>query len=141
MNKPLERAQKFVVAAVFIGIVLAFISYEIFNKATYSYEPLIMRGWLDSKIPIVSIFVIPYVSFHLLAAVGVHRAGAVCEGEEERAAVRDRLDGAVHHRRRLRLERGVSVGVQLLPKSVRGFGAERRSDRADGDDGGLPRFR
>lgn len=71
MHKPLDRAQKFVVAAVFIGIAIAFITYEIFNKATYSYEPLIMRGWLDSKIPIVSIFVIPYLSFHLLAAVVV----------------------------------------------------------------------
>ncbi len=30
-----------------------------------------MKGWLDEKIPVVSIFVIPYVSFHLLAAIVV----------------------------------------------------------------------
>jgi membrane-associated phospholipid phosphatase len=56
---------------VFIGIVLAFITYELFNKATYSYPPLIMRGWLDEKIPVVSVFVVPYLSFHLLAALVV----------------------------------------------------------------------
>jgi membrane-associated phospholipid phosphatase len=30
-----------------------------------------MRGWLDARIPVVSIFVIPYLSFHILAAVVV----------------------------------------------------------------------
>ncbi len=71
MTKRLTRNEKIKIWAVFIGIILAFLSYEIFNKATYSYEPLIMRGWLDAKIPIISIFVIPYLSFHLLAAVVV----------------------------------------------------------------------
>ncbi len=56
---------------VFLGIVLAFASYELFNKATYSYPPLVMRGWLDAKIPVISIFVVPYLSFHLLAALVV----------------------------------------------------------------------
>ncbi|MSW73675.1 MAG: hypothetical protein F2814_00005, partial [Actinobacteria bacterium] len=56
---------------VFLGIILAFISYELFNKAHYSYQPLIMKGWLDEKIPIVSIFVVPYLSFHILAALVV----------------------------------------------------------------------
>lgn len=71
MKAKLSRNEKISVAAVFLGIVFAFVTYEIFNKAHYSYEPLIMRGWLDEKIPIVSIFVIPYLSFHLLAAVVV----------------------------------------------------------------------
>ena len=70
MRKLLNKAN-FQVCAVFFGIVFAFITYELFNKATYSYTPLIMKGWLDQKIPIVSIFVIPYLSFHLLAAVVV----------------------------------------------------------------------
>ena len=70
-GKEPSRVQRLKVWAVFIGIVLAFLSYELFNKATYSFEPLIMRGWLDEKIPVISIFVIPYLSFHLLAAVVV----------------------------------------------------------------------
>ena len=65
------RKEKLSVYLVFVGIVLAFVTYEIFNKATYSYEPLIMKGWLDAKIPVVSIFVVPYLSFHILAALVV----------------------------------------------------------------------
>ena len=68
MNAKLTSKEKLSVWAVFVGIILAFITYELFNKAHYSYQPLIMRGWLDAKIPIVSIFVVPYLSFHLLAA-------------------------------------------------------------------------
>ena len=64
----LSKSQKFQVMLIFLGIIAAFVSYEIFNKATYSYEPLIMKGWLDQKIPVISIFVIPYLSFHILAA-------------------------------------------------------------------------
>ena len=67
----LSGKEKRNVYLVFLGIILAFISYEIFNKATYSYQPLIMKGWLDEKIPVISIFVIPYLSFHLLAALVV----------------------------------------------------------------------
>ena len=67
--KALSRKEKASVYLVFLGIVLAFVSYEIFNKATYNYQPLIMKGWLDAKIPIVSIFVVPYLSFHVLAAL------------------------------------------------------------------------
>lgn len=69
--KILTRKEKLSVYLVFVGIVLAFLTYEIFNKATYSYEPLIMKGWLDAKIPVVSIFVVPYLSFHILAALVV----------------------------------------------------------------------
>ena len=69
--KILTRKEKLSVYLVFVGIVLAFVTYEIFNKATYSYEPLIMKGWLDAKIPVVSIFVVPYLSFHILAALVV----------------------------------------------------------------------
>ena len=69
--KKLTRVEKIAVFSIFIGIILAFITYEIFNKATYSYEPLIMKGWLDAKIPIVSIFVVTYLSFHILAALVV----------------------------------------------------------------------
>lgn len=54
--------------AVYLGIILAFITYEIFNKISPSYPPLVMRGWLDEKIPLIPIFVFPYLSFHLLAA-------------------------------------------------------------------------
>lgn len=71
MNSGLSSKEKVGVWAIFAGIALAFVSYEIFNKATYTYEPLIMKGWLDAKIPIVSIFVVPYLSFHVLAAVVV----------------------------------------------------------------------
>ena len=53
---------------VYLGIIISFISYEVFNKIDPSYPPLIMRGWLDEKLPIVPIFVFPYLSFHLLAA-------------------------------------------------------------------------
>ena len=67
--KSLTRRQSVQVWLVFLGIIVAFLTYELFNKATYSYEPLIMKGWLDAKIPVVSIFVIPYLSFHILAAV------------------------------------------------------------------------
>lgn len=71
MTHKLSNRQRWGVALVFLGIVLAFLTYEIFNKATYSFEPLIMKGWLDEKIPVVSIFVIPYLSFHVLAALVV----------------------------------------------------------------------
>jgi membrane-associated phospholipid phosphatase len=71
MSEPLTSKQKRNVFLVFLGIILAFVTYEIFNKAHYSYEPLIMKSWLDEKIPVVSIFVIPYLSFHLLAALVV----------------------------------------------------------------------
>ena len=67
----LTRRQKTAVPLVFLGIIFAFITYEVFNKASYSYEPLIMKGWLDAKIPVVSIFVVPYLSFHVLAALVV----------------------------------------------------------------------
>ena len=63
----IHRRQAFGIAGVYIGIILAFVSYEVFNNMNPSYPPLIMRGWLDVKIPIVPIFVIPYLSFHLLA--------------------------------------------------------------------------
>ena len=69
MKSQLTARERIGVVCVFAGIVLAFATYEIFNKATYSYEPLIMKGWLDAKIPIVSIFVVPYLSFHILAAL------------------------------------------------------------------------
>jgi len=68
---PLASKQRLVVWMVFTGIVFAFITYEVFNKATYTYAPLVMRGWLDAKIPIISLFVIPYLSFHVLAALVV----------------------------------------------------------------------
>ena len=66
-----DRKERISVITVFLGIVLAFVTYEIFSKATYSYEPLIMKGWLDAKIPIVSVFVVPYLSFHIRAALVV----------------------------------------------------------------------
>jgi hypothetical protein len=55
------------VLGVYLGIILVFLSYELFNKMNPSFPPLIMRGWLDVKIPILPIFVISYLSFHVLA--------------------------------------------------------------------------
>ena len=63
-----QHYSKFGVFGIYFGIILAFLSYEVFNKIDPTYPPLVMRGWLDAKIPIVSIFVVPYLSFHLLAA-------------------------------------------------------------------------
>ena len=63
-----QHYSKFGVLGIYFGIVVAFLSYEVFNKIDPTYPPLVMRGWLDEKIPIISIFVIPYLSFHLLAA-------------------------------------------------------------------------
>lgn len=71
MMSKVSRKKIVSVWLVFLGIILAFISYELFNKAHYSYQPLIMKGWLDEKIPIMSIFVVPYLSFHILAALVV----------------------------------------------------------------------
>lgn len=68
MKLSFKPSEKMAIGLVYLGIILAFVSYEIFNKATYNYEPLIMKGWLDEKIPVISIFVVPYLSFHILAA-------------------------------------------------------------------------
>ena len=65
MNATSDKVKIF---SVYLGIILAFITYEIFNKIEPSYPPLVMRGWLDEKLPIVPIFVFPYLSFHILAA-------------------------------------------------------------------------
>ena len=59
------------ITGVYLGIVLAFASYEYFNKAAPPHPPLIMRSWVDTHLPLVPIFVIPYLSFHLLAALVV----------------------------------------------------------------------
>jgi membrane-associated phospholipid phosphatase len=61
-------SNKVKIVLVYIGIILSFLTYEIFNKINPTYPPLIMRGWLDEKIPLIPIFVFPYLSFHLLAA-------------------------------------------------------------------------
>jgi membrane-associated phospholipid phosphatase len=63
-----STSNKAKIILVYLGIILAFITYEIFNKINPSYPPLIMRGWLDEKIPLIPIFLIPYLSFHVLAA-------------------------------------------------------------------------
>ena len=73
LGKRVERCQNIHVknplkiTLMYTGMVLAFLSYELFNKHHYAYQPLVMRGWLDEKIPIISIFVVPYLSFHVLA--------------------------------------------------------------------------
>ena len=64
----MKNRQRWGVVGIYAGIVLAFITYEIFNKIDPSYPPLVMRGWLDEKIPVIPIFVVPYLSFHVLAA-------------------------------------------------------------------------
>lgn len=61
------KATKFEVIMIYAGIIFAFITYEFFNKLTPISTPIVMEGWLDKKIPIISIFTIPYLSFHVLA--------------------------------------------------------------------------
>lgn len=67
----IKTKQRVQVAIMFALIVAAFVTYEIFNKASYSYPPFVMRGWADEKLHIISPFVIPYISFHVLAMVVV----------------------------------------------------------------------
>jgi len=69
MKMPIDKTHKTYVYLVYFGILVSFLSYEVFNKAHYSYPPLVMKGWLDQKIPVLSLFVIPYISFHLLAMI------------------------------------------------------------------------
>ena len=64
----MQRREKWIVALSYSAIILVFLSYEFFNKLTPSYKPLVMSGLVDPHIPTISIFVIPYLSFHILAA-------------------------------------------------------------------------
>ena len=77
----IATSNKVKIILVYIGIILSFVTYEIFNKINPTYPPLIMRGWLDEKIPLIPIFVFPYLSFHLLAAFVVpyisYRVGGI----------------------------------------------------------------
>ena len=61
------KPRKFEIFAIYAGIIFAFLTYEFFNKLTPISQPIVMEGWLDKKIPIISIFTIPYLSFHVLA--------------------------------------------------------------------------
>lgn len=63
------KTRKIEVFAIYAGIIFAFISYEFFNKLKPISDPIIMEGWLDKKIPVIPIFTIPYLSFHILAMV------------------------------------------------------------------------
>jgi membrane-associated phospholipid phosphatase len=66
------RSKRFItIALVYAGILLAFASYEYFNKITPNHPPLVMRSWVDAQLPLVPVLVIPYLSFHLLAAIAV----------------------------------------------------------------------
>ena len=65
-----QQYSKIGVLRIYLGIVLAFLSYEVFNKIDPTYPPLVMRGWLDEKIPIVSIFVLAvFVGFEVVSKV------------------------------------------------------------------------
>jgi len=55
------------VGLIYLGMVGALLSYEYFNKHHYARPPIVMQGWLDEKISIIPIFVVPYLSFHVLA--------------------------------------------------------------------------
>lgn len=44
-----QQYSKIGVLGIYLGIVLAFLSYEVFNKIDPTYPPLVMRGWLDEK--------------------------------------------------------------------------------------------
>jgi len=66
-----RKQQIIIVVAMYLGVFGAFLTYEVFNKAHYTFAPLVMRGWLDAQLPIVSPFVIPYISFHVLAMIVV----------------------------------------------------------------------
>lgn len=61
------KTKKSEVIAIYAGIIFAFITYEFFNKLTPLNQPIVMEGWLDKKIPVLTIFTIPYLSFHFLA--------------------------------------------------------------------------
>ena len=55
----------------FAGIAAAMASYFFFNRMAPLSEPLHMNTWVDEHIPIVPVFVVPYLSFHVLAMVVV----------------------------------------------------------------------
>jgi membrane-associated phospholipid phosphatase len=66
-----RRASKFEIVMVFAGIAAAMASYFLFNRLTPLSEPLHMNTWVDQHLPIVPVFVVPYLSFHVLAMVVV----------------------------------------------------------------------
>lgn len=84
------------VVLVFVGIALAFASYEYFNTlsppsrwpAFYAWDPrtgdlvqslsgadanqtFVLRSWLDVKIPFVPLMAIPYISYEIIAPIVV----------------------------------------------------------------------
>ena len=61
------KTSKIEIFAIYAGIIFSFITYEFFNKLTPISQPIVMEGWLDKKIPVITIFTIPYLSFHILA--------------------------------------------------------------------------
>ena len=63
------KTSKFEIFAIYFGIAFSFLTYEFFNKLTPISQPIVMEGWLDKKIPVLTVFTIPYLSFHLLAMV------------------------------------------------------------------------
>ena len=71
MDGSRTKASKLEITLVFIGIAAAMASYEFFNKSTPIGEPLIMKAWLDEHMPLIPMFVVPYLSFHPLVMVVV----------------------------------------------------------------------
>jgi membrane-associated phospholipid phosphatase len=66
-----SKASRLEITLVFLGIAAAMGSYELFNKMKPLGEPLVMNGWLDDKLPIIPVFVVPYLSFHPLVMIVV----------------------------------------------------------------------
>lgn len=66
-----RRASTTEITLVFAGIAAAMGSYFFFNRLTPLSEPLHMNTWVDEHMPIVPVFVVPYLSFHVLAMVVV----------------------------------------------------------------------
>lgn len=66
-----RRASATDITLVFTGIAAAMASYFFFNRLTPLSEPLLMNTWVDEHMPIVPVFVVPYLSFHVLAMIVV----------------------------------------------------------------------
>lgn len=59
------------IALIFGGIAAAMASYFFFNRLDPLSEPLVMKTWVDEHLPLVPAFVVPYLSFHVLAMIVV----------------------------------------------------------------------
>lgn len=66
-----EKATRRDIIVIFGGIAIAMASYFFFNRLQPRSEPLLMNTWVDENLPLVPVFVVPYLSFHWLAMIVV----------------------------------------------------------------------